>query len=611
MKYYYMKQSGRKMGMRTWMLGAAFFALHSSLFTSTVMAQQKGMVTDIKVIAVQDFDELATQGAGYIGTGNKNLDFRKGRGGGYVFAVFKKGASKADTTNYITDVVVNAKRESLYGRDYNDGIKKFTRAPYYQAKRYEDKSYYGGLNGRNYSIYGGDYSKQDHVYICRTGNTDFSNRVLKDARVVTTEPKNLADNQTKSGPHAGGGRYFVFTWHTHVSKFNNTGDITTHEHYCDGDQCGLFKVEPHRFDTRYGNDIWGQYPADHKDCATLHYKKCLDCGKEVTENHSFATYVSNWTDHNKRCLVCGYVDKADHKNFGIQKLPIDEISHMIYCDDCKFMKKFDHDYTYNRVVKHQDCEQTLVELTCSQCYHHAVFEEAGLGHVFDANGLCTRDGCLHPYERPAVEPQGSDSVFVVSNFGQLYWVANYVNNRRPKTNIRLASDLVADSLVSLPWRPIGATDSTAFQGTFDGGGHVISMLQTEKPVAGCGYRGLFGMIGQGGTVKNVTIAACDMRGWDYIGAVAGVNEGKIDHCNVVFSFMTSIGSGMNLGGICGLNKGTISSCTAEKTVWVGSVRDYAGGICGTNAGGTLSGNVTAAICGSGSDAVLPEVASQQ
>ena len=102
-----------------------------------------------------------------------------------------------------------------------------------------------------------------------------------------------------------------------------------------------------------------------------------------------------------------------------------------------------------------------------------------------------------------------------------------------------------------------------------------------------------------------------MRGWDYIGAVAGVNEGTIDGCHVVFSMISSIGSGKNLGGICGLNKGTISSCTTEKTVWVGGVLDYAGGICGTNEGGTLSGNVTAAICGSGSDAVLPEAASKQ
>jgi hypothetical protein len=186
-----------------------------------------------------------------------------------------------------------------------------------------------------------------------------------------------------------------------------------------------------------------------------------------------------------------------------------------------------------------------------------------------------------------------------------------VNNRRPKTHIRLDKDLIADNFMVRPWHPIGAADSTAFEGTFDGGGHIISMLQTEEPVAGSGYRGLFGVIGKGATVENISMAGCNMRGWDYIGAVAGVNEGTIKNCRVVFSIMNSIGSGKNLGGICGLNKGTISGCTTENSVWVGGVRDYAGGICGTNVGGTLSGNVSEAICGSGSDAVLPETASQQ
>ena len=161
--------------------------------------------------------------------------------------------------------------------------------------------------------------------------------------------------------------------------------------------------------------------------------------------------------------------------------------------------------------------------------------------------------------------------------------------------------------------PIGDTDSTAYQGTFYGDGHFISMLQTEEPVAGCGYRGLFGVIAKGGVVKDLTLAACNMRGWDYIGGVAGVNNGTIDKCHVVFSIMNSISSGINIGGICGMNKetGTISGCTTEGDVWVGGVRDYAGGICGTNDGGKLSNNTTAAICGSGSDAKLPETASEQ
>ena len=579
---------------------------------SAVRAQ--GMVTEIKVIAVQDYEDLAAQAGGYTGTGSADLDFRKGRGGGCVFTIFKNSANAADTTNYITDVCVTANRGDHYGQEFFDGKKKFTPAHFYQEeKKHKDQTYQGGLNGRDYWIYGGAYAGQDHVYVCRTGNTDFSNRVLKEAKVVTSNPKSLAGHQTKSGGHAGGGRYFIFTWHYHESQFKATGDVDHHEHYCSKDNCGLFKVEPHRFEQRYGNDIWGQLQPNDPLCKESHYKKCIDCGQIVYDQHNFATFVSNWKDHTKRCLVCNYVEKADHKGFGNQKLPVDEFSHIIYCDDCQFLKKFPHDYSYSRYVTQEGCEQSLVEYTCSQCYHTAIFEGPGLGHQYNELGFCTREGCLHPYERPATEPFGTsgDSAYVIRNYGQLYWISDYVNNRRPKTNIRLDSDLVSESFVNKPWSPIGATDSTAFDGTFDGGGHVVSMLQTEEPVAGCGYRGLFGAIGKNATVKNLTIAACHMRGWDNIGGVAGVNEGTIDGCRVLFSVMSSIGSGMNLGGICGLNKGRIRNCTTEHNVWVGGVRDYAGGICGTNVGGSLSGNVFQAICGSGSDAVLPEAASQQ
>ncbi len=587
-----------------------FLIAHFSFLICPVEAQD-GMVTEIKIFALDKFKELESLSAGYSGGGDDKLDFRKGRGGGYVFALFKNSSSQADTTLYITDVVVTKDRGAGFGAEYEENGKKYTPAHFYQETvANKDDNYKGGLNGRNYSIFGGAYTEQDHVYVCRTDNTDFSKKVLMKAEVVTSKPDNLKRNQTSSGGHGGGGRYFVFTWHTHDSKFRATGDVNKHERSCQRDQCGLFKSEKHNFDKRYGNDIWAELPAENALCDKSHYKKCKDCGQIVYDAHSFSTFVSSKAEHSERCLICGYVRKADHRGFGKQKIPVDEFSHIIFCEECQFMKKFPHNFTYNRSVKHEDCEHVLAEYTCSQCYHHAIFEEPGTGHDYDAYGICRTEGCIHPYEQPATKPLANgDSAYVVRSFGNLYWVADYVNNRRPKTNICIDKDLIAEDFIAQPWRPIGATDSTAYQGTFDGGGHVISMLQTEEPVAGCGYRGLFGTIAKEGVVKDVTIAGCIMRGWDNVGALAGVNNGTINKCNVLFSVMGTIGSGKNLGGICGLNKGTISSCTTASTVWVGGVRDYAGGICGTNDGGTLSGNVTAAICGSGSDAVLPESAS--
>ena len=591
--------------MKKVILYFAFLIAQCSFLVSPAGAQ--GMVSEIKVFALNEYKELADSAKGYDGIGNKDLDFRKGRGGGYVFVVHKTGT---DTAQYITGVRVEARAE--YGVKFNDDGKLYEPAPFFQERKsHYEKKYQGGLNGRDYDIYGGAYPKQEHLYISRTGKDDFNTKVLKSIQVCASKPSRRSD-QTWSGPHAGGGRYFLYTWHTHESQYKSK-DQNWHIHSCSKDQCGLVKEERHNFKKSYGNnDYWAQYNENHPSRFRYHYKKCLDCGEEVPDVHQWSTYTSDWKSHNKRCLLCNLVEPSDHAEFGKVKLPVDNERHILYCDSCGFLEKFPHDYSYSRIVKQKRCDHVIVEYTCSECYHKALFEEPGYGHDYNEYGICRKSDCTHPYEQPATEPRGAnDSVFVIKSFGNLYWISDYVNNRRPKTHIRLDKDLIADNFMVRPWHPIGAADSTAFEGTFDGGGHIISMLQTEEPVAGSGYRGLFGVIGKGGTVENVSMAGCNMRGWDYIGAVAGVNEGTIKNCRVVFSIMNSIGSGKNLGGICGLNKGTISGCTTENSVWVGGVRDYAGGICGTNVGGTLSGNVSEAICGSGSDAVLPETASQQ
>ena len=86
-----------KMGMMTrGMALAAGVMLHTTLFTPTATAQPKGMVTDFKVLALQEFKEVGPNSAGYYGADSEDLDFRKGRGGGYVFVVFKKSDNPAD-----------------------------------------------------------------------------------------------------------------------------------------------------------------------------------------------------------------------------------------------------------------------------------------------------------------------------------------------------------------------------------------------------------------------------------------------------------------------------------------------------------------------------------
>ena len=92
------------------------------------MAQ--GMVSEIKIVAVQKTDSLAPQAEGYSGAGNFDLDFRKGRGGGYVFAIFK---SSTDPNQYITDVKVE--KRDLFGVEFDAGDKKYVPVPYFQVTR--------------------------------------------------------------------------------------------------------------------------------------------------------------------------------------------------------------------------------------------------------------------------------------------------------------------------------------------------------------------------------------------------------------------------------------------------------------------------------------------
>lgn len=122
----------------------------------------------------------------------------------------------------------------------------------------------------------------------------------------------------------------------------------------------------------------------------------------------------------------------------------------------------------------------------------------------------------------------------------------------------------------------------SFSGTFDGNGHKISGLN----LTGNGSAmGLFRYVEKNGTVKNLTVeglvspsgSACK------VGAVAGVNRGKIMYCTVNIL----VSGKEQCGGICGVNEetGMIGKCVSNGRV---QANHYAGGIAGENLGGIRS-----------------------
>ena len=175
--------------------------------------------------------------------------------------------------------------------------------------------------------------------------------------------------------------------------------------------------------------------------------------------------------------------------------------------------------------------------------------------------------------------------------GLLAW--NEAAQKDRSINCTLTADI---DLTGKDWTPIGTNFYNSYTGTFDGGGHTIMGLTVTTNDQ---YVGLFGRLGEAGTVKNVVMdgiqITCNHR-LGYAGGVAGFSwGGTIENCSVSGSVSGTICA----GGVVGVQwEASITGCSSSATV-KGMVQ--VGGVAGeTNAGATMAacyatGNVTLEI----------------
>ena len=140
------------------------------------------------------------------------------------------------------------------------------------------------------------------------------------------------------------------------------------------------------------------------------------------------------------------------------------------------------------------------------------------------------------------------------------------------------------------------TSANPFCGTFDGAGHTVTGISVSKSGdVSANRQGLFGSIGTGGVVRNVTVTGSSFAGWDYVGGIAGYNQGgTIENCHVTgtVTIGTTAMSKQYHGGIVGYNSSiysTVSRCTSGATVTNSgqtSCHNF-GSIVGSNMGGTV------------------------
>ena len=171
----------------------------------------------------------------------------------------------------------------------------------------------------------------------------------------------------------------------------------------------------------------------------------------------------------------------------------------------------------------------------------------------------------------------NDTYMVYNADGLLAW-ADVVLAGDWDTNCTLTANI---DLTRQSWTPIGNYiyyDPNGYTGTFDGAGHTISNLNINTSNNDVG---LFGYVGNGGTVQNVNLADVNISGLNFVGGVVGTNGGTIQGCMVSGSV-----SGNDLvGGVAGDNFGTVKGCcfaggSVSGSGSVGGVvgYDYAGSI---------------------------------
>lgn len=175
----------------------------------------------------------------------------------------------------------------------------------------------------------------------------------------------------------------------------------------------------------------------------------------------------------------------------------------------------------------------------------------------------------------------------ISTVDDLCGLSENVRNGNAYKNIyiELTDDIDADGV---DWFPIGSYDANEdsarpFLGSFSGNGHTISNLNCDA--GNEEYQGLFGYIGAGGRVKDITIDnSCFFSAGEHTGAIAALNAGTIENCK---NYAEVIGDEYT-GGIVGENQkgGLVTKCYNAGAI--SSTANEVGGIAGYNIEATIS-----------------------
>ena len=125
------------------------------------------------------------------------------------------------------------------------------------------------------------------------------------------------------------------------------------------------------------------------------------------------------------------------------------------------------------------------------------------------------------------------------------------------------------------WQPIGALDA-GFTATFEGNGRTISNLFIDRSTTT--NAGLFGVVDEGGQIRNVALVDLSVTGGGYVGGLVG----RLNSATVSGSSTTGTvtGSSSRIGGLVGYSQNSIIEDSSSSASVTGTGGGRAGGLVG-------------------------------
>lgn len=180
------------------------------------------------------------------------------------------------------------------------------------------------------------------------------------------------------------------------------------------------------------------------------------------------------------------------------------------------------------------------------------------------------------------------SPFLIETTDDMTKLASFIEKSKMEYSgnyFKLVNDL---DYTGKDYKPISASGSIKFQGYFNGNDKKISNLTYEMTTSTYKNCGLFGSIGESGTLANLTLESGSIKLYSYAAGLVGNLYGTIDNC-INKATINTANSGYVGGLVCTAYEGAVIKNSSNHGI-IMSKTNYTGGIVSVLKSGAIVDN---------------------